>query len=314
MRDPKVEHLLDGLFIDYVYEEDIDIDQFDVEASLKNQARIDPVIYKDTVAAYLAALRDGAEFPAVVGYYENDSIILTDGNHRLSMHLEYGSTTIDAYIVDAMPEVLQALTYMGNATHGKPPTDDERLVHAIHLKDLSYTTDEAARIVQLPRHKVDRAWNLEQTTRRARRLGVIRKFERIPADYRIKLNPIDNDNVWKAAVEFLGDHIKQLNRSEILAFIKNVKEERTEKTQKTAISEFRKSMVEKNRTEGKSRTKQDARRGIIPHLAYIAKADNVAITNAVLTDDQREGLEKHLIQAVTSMNNLMKLLKEGQDD
>lgn len=316
MQDPKVEKLLDDMFIDYVYVPDVPIEDFDVDASLKNQARIDPPLYPETVSSYTAALKDGAEFPALVGYYStNKSVVLTDGNHRLAAHIAHGVQTMDCYIVDAAPELLQALTYMGNSMHGRPPTEEERIKHAIHLKDLQYTNEEAARIVQLSVNKIHREWSFEQMIRRARKLGKVKLFERLPKDCREKLQPIKNDDVWCKAVDFLGNNIRSLSRPEYLSFLQKVKAQTTERTQLKAIEEFRQELIEANRSDGgKAKHRQDARRGIVMHLAYIHKAEPEAVANATLTDEQRENLEDHLIRAVTTCNQIMKLLREDVDD
>jgi ParB-like chromosome segregation protein Spo0J len=311
MKDPKAERMLEDHLVDYVYEADIPLDQFDIDTSLRNQARIDPPLMGDVVTQYAEAIADGADFPALVGYYDGDKIILIDGNHRLNAHVKNGSETVDAYIVDAAQDVIQALTYMANATHGRPPTDEERIHHAIHLRDLGYSNREAARNVGLTEAKVSSAFALEQMTRRARRLGVHRGLNSLSRDVRLKISTIQNDNVLKGLITFLVG-AKGLTRPEVATLIQEVRNAATEQTQLQTIVEFKEAKRNEQRSEGRTKYRADARRSLLPHLGYIHQQEPEAVRNATLTQEQRDGLKDHLLKAVVFCNNLMKLLVEDE--
>lgn len=314
MKDPKSEKMLDDQLVDYVYVDEVDIAQIDVEKSLHNQARIDPPLYKETVTQYAEALDNGAEFPALIGYYtSDDKIILIDGNHRLGAHLKHGTKEVDLYIVDAAQDVIQALTYAANATHGRPPTEDERVRHAIHLKDLGYTNKEAAGVVSLSEHKVSTEWSHEQMRRRARKLGVTKPWDTIPKNLWSKINANQSDNVFKVLVVFIAAS-KSLTRIEIGNLVAQVREQTTEDTQLKVIEEFKEAKRNEQRTEGRTKHRQDARRGMLPHLGYIVQADPEAVANATLTEEQREHMKSQLVKVVTTCNQLMKLLVESEDD
>lgn len=313
MRDPKSEHMLDGQLVDYVYIEDVKVASIDVEKSLHNQARIDPPLYKETVTQYAEALDDGAEFPALIGYYtSDDKIVLIDGNHRLGAHIKHGTKTVDVYIVDAAADVVQALTYEANATHGRPPTEEERVRHAIHLKDLGYTNKDAARVVSLSEHKVSTEWTHETMRRRARKLGLTKPFEAIPKSYWSKINAIQNDDVFKVVVSFIAAS-KSLTRIEITNLISQVREQTTESTQLKVLEEFKLAKQNEQRTEGRTRHRQDARHGILPHLGYIIQADPEAIRNASLTPEQRTHVKRQLTKTVAVCHSIMQLLVEADE-
>lgn len=316
MKDPKAEQMLDAHLVDYVYVEDVDITQVDVEASLRNQARIDPPLYADQVAQYVEAIRDGIDFPAPIGYYDdNQMIILIDGNHRVNSHLKAGTRKLDFYIVDAAPDVIQALTYMANATHGRPPSDEERMHHAVHLRDLGYSNKDAARAVAMQEQKVSVAYQLEMMKRRARRLGVLRQVEAMNREIRYKLGPIENDIVFKALVEFIGAS-KGLTRLEVGTLIGLVKKASTEATQLQTIKEFADAKRDEQRTEGRSRFRQTARGALLPHLGYIVQQEPEAVANSTLTPEQRQHLKSQLVKTVSFCSALMKLLnaQEPEED
>lgn len=313
MQDPKAEQMLENHMVDFVYQEDIPLDQFDADTSLKNQARIDPPLMPDVVTQYAEAIADGADFPAVIGYYDGDRIVLIDGNHRLNAHIKNDSEVIDAYIVDAAQDVIQALTYMANATHGRPPTDEERVHHAIHLRDLGYSNREAARAVGLTEAKVSAAFQIEQMTRRARRLGVHRGLNALSREVRQRLSAVQNDNVLKGLITFLVAS-RGLTRAEVTNLVTDVRAASTEQEQLQIIVDFKESKRNEQRTEGRTPHRSDARRSLLPHLGYIYKQEPEAVKNATLTEEQREGLKNHLIQTVTFCNNLMTLLLADEDD
>ena len=314
MKDPKAEAMLDAHLVEYEYIDEVDLEQIDLEQSLRNQARIDPPLYTDVVTQYAEAMTDGAEFPAVIGYFDDkDKIVLVDGNHRVHAFVKAEQKTIDIYIVEAAQDVIQALTYAANATHGRPPTDEERVHHAIHLRDLGYSNREAARAVGLTESKVSTSWQLETVRRRARRLGVAKGFETLTKDLRLKIGPIQSDNVFKAVVTFLT-HSKNLTRIEAATLINSVRDATTEDTQLQSIVEFKEAKQNEQRTEGRTKWRQNARQALLPHLGYITQQDPEAVKNATLTAEQRTDLKARLIKTVTFCNQLMSLLVEADDD
>lgn len=314
MRDPKTEKLLDAELVDYEYLEDVPLDWFDADLSLRNQARIDPPLFPETVTQYVEAMRDGAEFPALVGYFQSDeSIVLVDGNHRLHAHLKHGTEQIDVYVVDAAPDVIQALTYMANATHGRPPSDEERIQHGIHLKDLGYSVKDAARVVAISEGRLTTEWGHEQLIRRARKLQVEKPFNSLKRGVRKRLGPISNDNTFKALVSFLAAS-KGLTEIEVGNLINSVKDQGTEEAQLQSIVEFRDAKRSEQRSSGRTKHRLDARRSLLPHLGYIHQQDAEAVRNATLTPEQRENLKEHLIKTVTFCNGLMKLLVEDENE
>lgn len=312
MKDPKAEQMLEASLVDYVYMEDVDITQFDEEQSLRNQARIDPPLYSDMVTQYAEAMSNGAEFPALVGYEDDKGqIILIDGNHRLHAAKKAGVTSVDAYIVDAAADVIQALTYQANATHGRPQTEEEKTHHAIHLRDLGYTNKEAALTVGLTESKVSQAFAMELQMRRGRKLGVHKALSALNRGVRMQVNPIQSDNVFKALVTFVAAS-KGLTRIEVGSLIEQVRKETTEEAQLSTILEFKKAKQAEQRTDGRTKYRHNARQALAPHLGFLAQQDPEAVRNATLTAEQREHLKGQLVKAVTFCNSLMKMVVEDE--
>ena len=313
MQDPKTEKMLEDALVDFVYEDEVPIEQVDIEQSLRNQARIDPPLHPETVTQYAEAMADGADFPALVGYYDGDKIILIDGNHRIAGYVRNGTEVIDLYIVEAGPDVIQALTYMANATHGRPPTEEERVHHAIHLRDLGYGNRDAARMAGLTEAKASQGWQLEQVRRRAKRLGVHRGLDSISKDLRIKLGQIQSDNVLKALITFLVASRSGMTRIEANTLVQQVKDANTEHTQLQAIVDFKEAKRNEQRTEGRTRTRRDARLTLLPHLGFVYKQEPESVANSTLTPEHREALKNHLVKTVAFCNQLMKLLVEAEE-
>ena len=66
----------------FEYHEMVKLEEIDAAASLKNQARQEPIL-DQTVEKYILAMIDGNQFPALIGFAGPRGYILNDGNQRL---------------------------------------------------------------------------------------------------------------------------------------------------------------------------------------------------------------------------------------
>lgn len=317
MKSQQTETLLDRHLVDYVYDDAVALSDIDLVRSLKNQARIETPLFTETVTQYAEAMSNGDEFPALTGYYDGDRIILIDGNHRANAYAKAEIDVVDIYIVDAEPGVIQALTFTMNASHGRPPSREERIHHAINLRDLGHTNEEASSMVGLTASALSTEWALEQVRRRARRQGVnLRAFEKVPRAARQKLASIEMDQTFRALAEFFISARSTMSITEMYAAIAAVREQADQDAQLKTLAEFKADLIADNRSGGGKAKRQvvmDARRSVIPHLAYLASsADAVAIRNACVSEEHRETLKNYLVQAVRSCTQIMELLEEDQ--
>lgn len=79
------------------------------------------VINEDVVAQYADAMRDGAEFPPVTVFANDDGRkILVDGFYRIHAAKAVGSSEIEAEIRNGSEQDALRFTLSANATHGLP--------------------------------------------------------------------------------------------------------------------------------------------------------------------------------------------------
>lgn len=139
LKDDRIEGLL-GKHPDILwqYMESVPVASIDRNESHKNQARAsgNPVL-DSVVDEYVAAIRNGDEFPALVGYYsnsENNSIVLCDGIQRTEAYIKTRKPNTDIYIIlteDPLERIL--ISYECNIRNGHTASELDRLVHARNL-------------------------------------------------------------------------------------------------------------------------------------------------------------------------------------
>src|SRR3954468_6514935 len=173
-RRPDIEKGLTDKGFTWEYRTRVNTSDFDIEKSLRNQARLGETIDPDTVARYEAALTNGDLFPAVVASKDNRGKLVTvDGNHRLQAHINR-KQPIDTYVISGNPQAIVMETFEANTRHGLPTSADERLHHALWLIDNGMTVPEAAQKLGLAKAQVQRAAGAAEGTRRADELGIVR--------------------------------------------------------------------------------------------------------------------------------------------
>lgn len=184
---------------------DLPIDDIDLVASITNQSRAVP-IDQPTVDRYVAALADGATFPPVLARKTRTGPVILGGNHRTRAHLDAGLPTIRAYLVEVPDLVALELSYADNATHGLPPTTDERVAHALILVAKGRSVAAAARTVGIDRQRIDREQHLLKATKRAAELGVAVEMDLVPVVARPRLLSLRHDRTFVAATKAVVTH------------------------------------------------------------------------------------------------------------
>lgn len=79
--DAKLEDWLDSKGVQWEFHPALDVDQFDADKSLHNQARFEPIDEK-RVESYVEAMRRGDKFPPVLAHGRMGRLILADGNRQ----------------------------------------------------------------------------------------------------------------------------------------------------------------------------------------------------------------------------------------
>jgi hypothetical protein len=185
--------------VDFVYHPFIPLEKFDVERSLQNQARLERPLIPEVVEEYARALRDGAQFPAVVCYATATGYVLIDRNHRLAAARRVGLAGWDAYEVLTQDKfLLECLTRTANILEGVRATPAERLEQAAYLA----ATYGAPIRVLAQRFALDEdrlAEYLRERRARERLLAQGVSDLRLPGWHLARLNAIENDHVLREA-------------------------------------------------------------------------------------------------------------------
>lgn len=139
-------------------------------------------LHDEIVERYADELREGAEFPPVVVFYDGADYWMADGFHRLAAYRQIGEESISAEIKQGTR--LDALRYSlsANATHGMPRTNDDyrRAYHAAVDNDLCGPDDTKA-VQELLRCSVRWARELTKDAREIAKLEKDRKIAELSA-------------------------------------------------------------------------------------------------------------------------------------
>lgn len=196
-RDIQAERLLDERGVEYGYCAQFAVADINRDASLKNQARFQPLI--DTVVAqYSRAMQDGDEFPAVILNKNGRGFVVISGNHRSEAARKAGRAFIDAYIVQIQDQrVLETLTRSCNALMGQPESEDDRIQHArILIATYGIPISDAAKTMRVSESKLKATIQAARTKERLTRFGV--SAEKLSTRQLQSMDSIQNDHVMEA--------------------------------------------------------------------------------------------------------------------
>jgi len=196
-RRPDIEaELTEKYHVKWSYLSQVPISGFDLDRSLHNQARFEPIDEK-TVDLYTEAVRRGDQFPAVLAYKASarGRYVIIDGNHRLSAHIR-AESPIDVYEVERTtdPRTIALLTFALNTRHGRPTTEAERVQQALYLVDNGASIDHASAAVNIAPRVLKKALARQQADARADEVGMPRnEWDSLGATVKARLLNIATD-------------------------------------------------------------------------------------------------------------------------
>jgi ParB-like chromosome segregation protein Spo0J len=306
-----IEAWLEEKLVKFVFDPNFQTNNIDEQASLKNQARFEP-LHPENVSRYAEAMARGDKFPPIVIHQLDSGLYrVDDGNHRYQAYKRNNITEIPVYILDAgtTDETLRVITFEANARHGEPPSDEERRRHAIYLTDNGMTNIAAAAIVNLPVSTVNRAVQQEKADRRARALGLSKQWSRLLIDQRQAIMSIGNDPTFIEIVKLCAD--TGITASQTREIIAGIKELRSERAQIQAIKETRENLREQTQTTVGGRLgSNNPRQSLLRHVGAILLVDPTAVRNACASKEQAEVMKARVWDAISILDRLSDQLTE----
>lgn len=115
----KLEDWLDSKGVKWEFHPTLDVDQFDADKSLHNQARFEPIDEK-RVESYVEAMRRGDKFPPVLAHGRMGKLILAGGNHRLQAAIR-ARKPLDTYVISGDPQTIVLITFESNVRRARLP-------------------------------------------------------------------------------------------------------------------------------------------------------------------------------------------------
>ncbi len=309
MNSPATEKWLQSHGMDFTLRE-VHIDQIDREASHRNQARVGAPVNDDTVLLYATAMEKGDEFPAGVMYQRRDGkYIVVDGNHRIAAADLRGLKSYPAYVIDNPSDVqVRMLTYEANTKHGLPTSLDERVQQARHLVNLGSKPDEAARMLGVPASRLQNALRVTQDDQRAASLQVNKRWVNLPKSIRVRLDSIQNDNVYLALTDLvLETGIKTQDMDKI---IPRVRSKRTEQDQMGVVAEEMRLRKEEVRVTAHNRFGLPPKiQAVVAASRSIIRVDVETFAKADIGQDLKARIRPQLIEAARRLEELADALQ-----
>lgn len=234
MRDPRIEQYLAAQSVDYTYVPEVLITDFDLKASLRNQARLTGALNKDTVTEYALAMIDGVDFPAVVTHRPNGLDVLISGNHRIHAAIEAEVQAFDVYRVHtADPFILERLTRSANSIEGMRPSRKESIAQAVYLvENRKMTATAAAKELHLPVQAVRNALNTAKARRRIPEFA-----DALPDTTLQNLGAIQIDRVLQPTAELVAK--SKMPAITVDALIAEIRAQSSEDAQLRIVSQWR---------------------------------------------------------------------------
>lgn len=236
-RRPDIEvELSDHYHVGFDYVSSVEIDDFDVEGSLMNQARFE-AIDEDTVEQYREAIERGDPFPAVIAYRprKNSKLKIIDGNHRLVGH-QRANKAIDVYEVASgtKPQTIALMTFAFNTRHGRPTSEEERITQALYLMDNGASVPTAASAVNVTERALRRAVAKQSADKRAIDVGIERReWDALNQSLKSRLLNISTDEGFKDAAHLA--FVASLTTDEVFELVALMNESRSAAKQRAHV-------------------------------------------------------------------------------
>jgi len=160
MRDLVLEDFLKQQGHEFEYLKEMPLDGIQVENAARENIRLDQPMNDATVNRYTLAVEQGAHFPALLLYrLKNGAFGVVNGLHRYVAYKACKLEVADAYVLHTQdPRAIELLQRTTNTvTTGEPPSEEERVEHAVRLTiGLNYKPVDAAALMQV---RPDRVWS-----------------------------------------------------------------------------------------------------------------------------------------------------------
>lgn len=307
-QDTRVEAWLDERGVKYTYTPGLALSTIDMEASLRNQARVtvEP-ISQDFVGSYAQAMENGNTFPPIVVWESGkDTWTVIDGNHRVAAALQLGWDELPAYKVSTTDEkVITLLTYEANAKHGIPTTPGERIQQALHLIDAGVTGADASRLLGVGYSNLVNRHRSLRAKRHMNALGI--DATGLGEGVINRLASIHNDRVLREAAELArkaGMKVGPVND-----LVTRVNAERTEDAQMQVVrDEFDRRKGEIGQMAGFVRMPNSVRRwaSVVGQVVALEMSQEDVDR---LTDEYRKNLYERALDAQKRLDQLVKVLR-----
>jgi ParB-like chromosome segregation protein Spo0J len=289
---------LTELEIPYVLVDELDLATVDEKASLRNQARFEP-IDPDVVDRYVGDMERGDRFPPIIARKRprTASLVVLAGNHRVAAARKAGAT-LSAYLIECSDEMAFRISVEDNRRHGLPPSDDERIAQAVHLIALGWTQTSAAACVGVSTGKLQRAQQSAAANQRAGELGV-KGFDALPQSSRWRLAAIKSDPVFTAAAQLVVD--AALTTTETFDLVSQLQEARSDNAAVAHVDDMRRAQLDRVQLKKSGRETSHMsttpRTKLLRSLTEVTLLDPGAVASSTLPD-QRQDLSKRIHRTI----------------
>jgi uncharacterized ParB-like nuclease family protein len=309
MNAPATEKWLQGHGLDFAMKE-VHLTEIDRDASHRNQARVGAPVNDDTVILYATAMEKGDEFPAAVLYQRKDGkYIVIDGNHRIAAADLKGAKSYPGYVIENPSDVqVRMLTYEANTKHGLPTSLDERVQQAVHLVNLGSKPEEAARMLGVPASRLGSALRVTKADQRAAELNVNKRWTSLPKTMRIRLDTIQNDNVFHALTELVMT--TGVKTQEMDKIVPRIRAKRTEQDMMAIVAEEYQRRKEEVRVTAGNRFGLPPRiQSLVAASRSIVRVDVDTVLKAEIGADLKARVRVQLLEASRRLEEIADALQ-----
>jgi len=151
------------------------IKNIDLEASLKNNARIDCVLNNERVTDYANGMLNGDVFERLVCLHlGGNKFIILGGNHRVHSAKSIGAESVEAYVLEDVDEQVRVmLPRMLNRTHGIAQDRKEAIQSAIlGMERFGWSTKQAAERMVLTADSITRVKRIQDSAASLKAAGI----------------------------------------------------------------------------------------------------------------------------------------------
>lgn len=281
---------LTELHLEFELVEDLDLTRIDWKASLRNQARFEP-IDDDVVERYTEAMARGDRFPPIIARYLGKSghLVVVGGNHRVAAARK-AKVPLGAYLIGCTDEVALRISYEDNRRHGLPPSDEERIEQAGHLIALGWTQADASAAVGVSPGKLQRAQQSAAANTRAKELEV-KGFDALAQGIRWRLATVKSDAVFIAASQLAVD--AGLPTQDVFDLVTPLNAARSEAAALALVEDARRASIERVQLKasghsGGPRAPTSARVKLQRALTEVLMVKASAVAASTLPDQRAE--------------------------